>query len=111
MSNCGIKMVYAAESAGDLAFVAAFDRLQETYPELVSYYLVLNTPPRGWTQGIGFVDPDCIRQHLWFPPADDHMLVMCGPPIFETIMCRNLESMGYPREQYYAFSKDPEAMG
>jgi len=102
----GVKIVYAAENAQDLAFVQAFDALSDRFPGLVSYYLVLNKPPKGWTQGIGFVDQDVIRQRLWFPPADDHALVMCGPPIFEKIMSGNLAKMGYPGEQYYSFDAD-----
>lgn len=102
----GIKIVYAAESAGDLAFVAAFDSMVQRFPSLITFYCVLNTPPAGWTQGVGFVDPDCIRKNMWFPPSDDHLLVMCGPPIFEKIMCGNLGKMGYPREQYYSFDAD-----
>eukprot|EP00931_Biecheleriopsis_adriatica_P099820 TRINITY_DN7458_c0_g1_i1.p1 TRINITY_DN7458_c0_g1~~TRINITY_DN7458_c0_g1_i1.p1 ORF type:complete len:1215 (-),score=298.27 TRINITY_DN7458_c0_g1_i1:144-3380(-) len=102
----GVKIVYAAENSSDLAFVTAFDNLSQRYPGLISYYLVLNNPPKGWTQGIGFVDQDVIRQKLWFPPADDHVLVMCGPPIFEKIMCGNLSKIGYPREQYYSFADD-----
>mmetsp|Transcript_128647 Transcript_128647/g.223001 ORF Transcript_128647/g.223001 Transcript_128647/m.223001 type:complete len:1253 (+) Transcript_128647:104-3862(+) len=102
----GVKVVYAAESAGDLAFVNAFETMEKRFKGLISYYSVLNHPPAGWTQGVGFVDPDCIRQRLWFPPADDHLLVMCGPPIFERIMCGNLKKMGYPRDQYYSFDAD-----
>lgn len=102
----GIRIVYAAESSGDLAFIQAFDRLKANFPDLISYYLVLNKPPKGWTQGIGFVDTEVIRQRLWFPPADDHALVMCGPPIFEKIMCANLVKLGYPRQEYFSFA-DP----
>merc|ERR1719253_555670 len=105
----GLRIVYAAETAGDLAFVAAFDGLKERYPDLIEYYLVLNKPPAGWTMGIGFVDPDVCRQKLWYPPADDHVLVMCGPPIFEKIMCGNLAKLGYPQNQYYSFAADPDA--
>lgn len=107
-STAGVKIVYAAETTEDLAFVTAINILKARHPSIVSYYLVLNRPPSGWTQGVGFVDLDCIRQRLWFPPADDHLTVMCGPPIFEKIMCDNLSKLGYPPAQYYAFSKDPE---
>lgn len=102
----GVKIVYAAETHGDLAFINALDKLKERFPKHVSYYLVLNKPPRGWTQGIGFVDADTIRQRLWFPASEDHVCVMCGPPIFEKIMCGNLAKMGYARDQYYSFA-DP----
>jgi len=102
----GVKIVYAAETHGDLAFITALDQLKERFPQLISYYLVLNKPPRGWVQGIGFVDGDIIRQRLWFPGSEDHVCVMCGPPIFEKIMCANLAKMGYDRDQYYSFA-DP----
>jgi NAD(P)H-flavin reductase len=105
----GIKIIYAAESAGDLAFMQAFEALKERFPKLIDFYVVLNQPPAGWTMGVGFVDQDTIRQKFWYPPADDHLLVMCGPPIFEKIMCGNLSKMGYPREQYYSFAADPDS--
>jgi len=105
----GIKIIYAAESAGDLAFMQAFETLKQRFPKLIDFYVVLNTPPPGWTMGVGFVDQDTIRQKFWYPPKDDHLLVMCGPPIFEKIMCGNLQKLGYPREQYYSFDADPNS--
>jgi ferredoxin-NADP reductase len=107
-SEAGIRLVYAAENTADLAFVQAFERLKEMHPELIKTYFVLNNPPAGWTQGIGFVDPDIIRGNLWYPPSHDHVVVMCGPPIFEKIMCGNLSKMGYPRHEYYSFADDPD---
>jgi NAD(P)H-flavin reductase len=105
----GIKIIYAAESAGDLAFMQGLEGLKKRFPTLINYYVVLNSPPPGWTQGVGFVDLDTIRQKIWFPPRDDHVLVMCGPPIFEKIMCGNLKKLGYPRDQYYSFDADPDS--
>jgi len=106
-SDGGVKLVYAAENAGDLAFVSAFEELKQRFPSLLSYFFVLNDPPPSWTQGIGFVDPDTIRSKLWFPPSDDIVNVICGPPIFEKIMCGHLSKLGYAPQQYYAFSNDP----
>lgn len=103
----GLKLVCAAEVAGDLIFREALDTMKARHPRHFSYYFVLNQPPPGWTQGIGFVDPDVARQKLWFPPSPDHLCVMCGPPIFEKIMCGMLGNMGYPQEQYYSFAADP----
>ena len=75
----GVRIVYAAESHGDLAFVSALEGLKERFPQHIKYYLVLNKPPRGWTMGVGFVDAEVIRQRLWFPASEDHVCVMCGP--------------------------------
>lgn len=106
----GLKIIYAAESSDDLAFTQAFAGMKARFPSAIEMYTVLNFPPPGWTQGIGFVDPEIIRQRLWYPPADNQLVVMCGPPIFEVIMCKNLESLKYPRDQYYSFNNDPDTL-
>lgn len=106
-ADAGVRIVYAAENSLDLAFIAFFEQLRSRFPTLVSYYLVLNDPPPGWTQGIGFVDPPLMKERLWFPPTSDSLTVMCGPPIFEKIMCGNLSKLGFEPHLYYAFSNDP----
>eukprot|EP00121_Abeoforma_whisleri_P000615 Awhi_evm1s540 len=50
----------------------------------------------GWTGGVGFVNDDTIRKYGFFPPEDDLLFVICGPPIFEKVMVNTLKRMGYP---------------
>ena len=68
-------------------------------------YKVLNNPPLGWTEGVGFVSEQIIREKLVYPPEEGLLIVVCGPPIFEKIMCGLLARMGYPRDTYYSFSE------
>jgi len=49
----------------DLAFTDFLDLVVEKHSDLFSYYVVLNTPPLGWTQGVGFVDEDTIKKYLY----------------------------------------------
>eukprot|EP00401_Gymnodinium_catenatum_P001026 CAMPEP_0117475636 /NCGR_PEP_ID=MMETSP0784-20121206/9897_1 /TAXON_ID=39447 /ORGANISM="" /LENGTH=1293 /DNA_ID=CAMNT_0005269889 /DNA_START=77 /DNA_END=3957 /DNA_ORIENTATION=+ len=106
-TDAGIKLVFAAEAVADLSFAGALESIRKRFPTLVQYYFVLNDPPPSWIGGIGFVDVDMIRSKLWFPPAEDILTVMCGPPIFEKIMCGNLSKLGFASYMYYAFSNDP----
>mmetsp|Transcript_6620 Transcript_6620/g.8078 ORF Transcript_6620/g.8078 Transcript_6620/m.8078 type:complete len:131 (+) Transcript_6620:853-1245(+) len=101
-----LNMLYAAEEENDLAFLKALENLESDYPLDFKFYPLLNQPPMGWTEGIGFVTETHIKAHLPYPPCDDQLFVICGPQIFESIMCKHLQSLGYSQEWYYAYSKD-----
>eukprot|EP00929_Paragymnodinium_shiwhaense_P119671 TRINITY_DN91559_c0_g1_i1.p1 TRINITY_DN91559_c0_g1~~TRINITY_DN91559_c0_g1_i1.p1 ORF type:complete len:1223 (+),score=327.32 TRINITY_DN91559_c0_g1_i1:58-3726(+) len=101
----GLRLIYAAEEESDLAFSDHLDQVAKTNKEAFKMHMVLNKPPVGWTQGIGFVTPQVLKEHAWFPPADDHFVLICGPPIFEKIMCGNLAKLGFARDYYYSFAE------
>jgi NAD(P)H-flavin reductase len=63
-----------------------------------------NQPPLGWTEGVGYVEEDTIKKHLPFPPNENDLIVICGPPFFESLMCKTMEKLGYPRHTYFAYS-------
>ncbi len=48
----------------------------------IHVHLVLETPPPNWVdeQGAGYISNRTLVQHLP-APADDILLLMCGPPI------------------------------
>ena len=101
-----VRLVYAAETVQELAYVSLMDQLGARFGDFFEYYVVLNNPPLGWTQGVGFVDADIIRTKLHYPPTGDIFNMICGPPIFEKIMLSTLQKMGY--EQTFAYSQSPE---
>jgi ferredoxin-NADP reductase len=101
----GLKLLYAAESADELAFDDSIEKIVRNHKEYFSKYHVVNKPPLGWTEGIGFVTPSLIKQRLWYPPADDHFILICGPPIFEKIMCGHLKGLGFGPDHYYSFAE------
>jgi NAD(P)H-flavin reductase len=104
-STNGCRLLYAAEEHSELAFSSQLDQVAGARKDMFKQYHVLNKPPVGWTEGIGFVTPQIIKERLWYPPCDDHFILICGPPIFEKIMCSNLAKLGYPRDQYYSFAE------
>jgi len=106
ISPMGLNLVYAAEEESDLAFMTILDGIKRDYPEHFRFYPVLNKPPLGWAEGVGFVDSHDLRRHLFHPPNETDLVVMCGPPVFETIMCRTLEKLGFESRHYFAYSQD-----
>ena len=57
----------------------------------------------GWRYSEGFINADMIKEHLP-PPADDTIVVMCGPPPMINFACKpNLDSLGYSAESQFAY--------
>jgi cytochrome-b5 reductase len=59
-------------------------------------------PPEKWEGGVGFVSREMIEAHLP-KPADDIMILMCGPPMMNKAMVSHLEAIGYPESQQFKF--------
>jgi ferredoxin-NADP reductase len=105
-ASAGVRLVYAAEREFDLAFTSMLESMEAKYAQHFRHYVVLNQPSLGWTEGVGFVDDDTVKKYLFFPPQEDagQLFVICGPPIFELMMCKMLLNLGYPRTHIFAYS-------
>ena len=102
----GINLIYAAEEVGDLAYMKILEDVKAQIPEHFRYYVVLNRPPLGWSEGVGFIERQDIVKRMFFPPADGDLAVMCGPPVFESAMRKTLASLGFERHQWFSFAED-----
>lgn len=109
LARPGLNLVYAAEEESDLAYMEALQSLARQHPTHFRVYTILNAPPLGWTEGVGFVKPSTLRKRLFFPPADDQLVVICGPPVFEKIMCKTLAQVGFQPHQWFSYNEDDEA--
>ena len=51
----------------------------------------------------GFINEAMIKEHL-APPADDTLVVMCGPPPMINFACQpNLNNLGYSTQMRFAY--------
>ena len=58
-SGVRVRLVYAAERKDfDLATINTLQGIQDNYPAYFLHYIVLNQPPLGWKEGVGFVNED-----------------------------------------------------
>jgi len=86
----------------DIILKEMIDELVAKNPRFKVYY-VLNEPPEGWTQGVGFITKQMIQEHL---PAkgDDMNVLMCGPLPMTNGMTKILkEELGFDRSHYFTF--------
>lgn len=102
----GLNLIYAAEDESDLAFMKLLSRVHDDFPQHFKFYVKLNSPPLGWTEGVGFIDARDIRKHLAYPQRDGDLNIVCGPPIFENAMLKLLTKQGFLNHQIYSFSGD-----
>lgn len=63
---------------------------------------MLNKAPEGWTGGVGFVTKEMLRERLP-PPADDVMVLRCGPKPMNDAMKAYLDDLGYTEEAQFEF--------
>lgn len=60
-------------------------------------------PFAGWKYSVGFISDEMIKDHL-FPPSQDTLVLMCGPPPMINVACvPNLDKMGYDAKLRFAY--------
>jgi cytochrome-b5 reductase len=83
--------------------VGIVDKLQKAHVCVsVQVYHVLNQAPPGWTGGVGFITADIIKQHI-DPPAEDVLVLRCGPGPMNVAVKKALDGLGYTREMQFEF--------
>ena len=100
-----LNLIYAAEEMQDLAYMRILEHVRDTIPHHFRFYILLNRPPLGWTGGVGFIESHDIVKHLVYPPQEGDLIVTCGPPVFESAMCKLLARLGFSNEQYYSYAE------
>lgn len=100
-----LNLIYAAEEMHDLAYMKILETVRDQIPLQFRFYVILNRPPLGWTEGVGFVERNDIIKHLVYPPMEGDLVVMCGPPVFEAAMRKNLARLDFSNNQYYSYAE------
>lgn len=96
-------LIYANETVHDILLKEELDSMMTKYPQFHVYY-VLHYPPskdymiscgnETWTGGIGYITKRDMEQYL--PEcADDHRLLICGPPEMTNMVLNYARSLGW----------------
>eukprot|EP00276_Gloeochaete_wittrockiana_P006238 CAMPEP_0184656218 /NCGR_PEP_ID=MMETSP0308-20130426/15984_1 /TAXON_ID=38269 /ORGANISM="Gloeochaete witrockiana, Strain SAG 46.84" /LENGTH=275 /DNA_ID=CAMNT_0027093219 /DNA_START=141 /DNA_END=968 /DNA_ORIENTATION=- len=96
-----IRLIFANVSADDILLKSTLDKLAAEHSNFKVYYVV-NQAPEGWTGGVGFVSEDLIREFC-FPPSEDTMMMLCGPPGMMKAMQGHLDTIGFTKEMIFKF--------
>ncbi|KAF9100349.1 NADH-cytochrome b5 reductase [Mortierella sp. AM989] len=99
-----VNLIFANVTEQDILLKAELDALAAKHPQFNVHY-VLNTPPEGWTGGVGFVNAEMIKEYMP-APAGDIKVLLCGPPPMITVMSKITQELGY--DKVNAVSKLPD---
>lgn len=88
-----MSLIFANVTEDDILLKDELDQLAKLHENFRVHY-VLNSPPKGWTGGIGFVTTEMIEEWLP-PPARDIKILLCGPPAMIKAMTAITNEIGY----------------
>lgn len=97
-----ISLIFANVSSDDILLKEELDDLMVRCTGRFKVHYVLNTPPAGWEGGVGFISAEMIKEHLP-PPADDVLVLRCGPLPMMQAMEMHLNALGYASEHQFQF--------
>ncbi len=103
--NDGTKLwlLFANRSVEDILLRDELDQYAYNFPEnLKIHYTVDVQPQTEWKYSVGWVNPDMMKANLP-EPAEDTIILYCGPPPFEDMLKKNLVSLGYAESMMFKF--------
>lgn len=97
-----VSLVFGNVSEDDILLQQELEDLAAAHPDRFKVYHVLNSAPKGWSGGSGFITKDILRSRLP-APADDVMVLRCGPKPMNDAMKGYLDEIGYPEAAQFEF--------
>ncbi|XP_067855309.1 NADH-cytochrome b5 reductase 3-like isoform X1 [Heptranchias perlo] len=88
-------LLFANQTEKDILLQPELEEIEAEHPHRVIIWYTLDRAPEGWKYSQGFVNEEMIQKHLP-PPADDVLILLCGPPPMIQFACNpNLDNLGY----------------
>lgn len=83
-----IRLLYANQTPEDILAREQLDRFAAEHPDRFRIWYTVDRVPKteSWAYSIGFVTQEMIQERL-FPPAQDTVTLMCGPPAMIKFAC------------------------
>jgi len=98
-----LSLLFANQTEEDILLREELEEVQKQYPERFKLWYTVDRPVEDWTYSSGFISADMIKDHL-FPPSDDDLVVMCGPPPMINFACiPNLDKLEYNPEMRFSY--------
>ncbi|KAH9641914.1 hypothetical protein HF086_011664 [Spodoptera exigua] len=98
-----MRLLFANQTEEDILLRNELEKYQSEHPEQFKVWYTIDRPSEGWKYSVGFINDEMISQHL-FPPGDDVIVLMCGPPPMINFACNPaLEKLGYAESQRFAY--------
>ncbi|XP_047545847.1 NADH-cytochrome b5 reductase 2 isoform X1 [Vanessa atalanta] len=98
-----MRLLFANQTEQDILLRDELEKYQREHPEQFKLWYTIDRADEGWKYSTGFINDDMIESHL-FPPGDDVIVLMCGPPPMINFACvPALEKLGYAENLRFAY--------
>ena len=91
-----IQLIFANRTEEDILLYEELKKLP------IKVFFVLDSPPKGWTQGEGYLTEDMLRKNLPFP-SPDTLVCFCGPPPMNRMVRTHLTAIGHSADNIFKF--------
>lgn len=100
--NTEIALLFANQTEQDILLRPELEEVATKHPKQFKYWYTLDRPTDEWKYGRGFVSQEMIQEHL-HKPADDTMVLMCGPPPMMKFINELLDKLEWPQETRFKY--------
>jgi len=97
-----VSLIFANVTEEDILLRSTLEELAAAHPDRFKLHYTLDKPPADWKYSQGFITAAMVQEHCP-APADDVMILMCGPTPMVNAQINNLQSLGYSENQYFKF--------
>jgi cytochrome-b5 reductase len=98
-----LRLVFANQTEKDILVRKELEEVVAKHPDQFELWYTLDTPGDDWKYSSGFINEKMIQEHL-FPPTNDNIVLMCGPPPMINYACNpNLEKLKYDKDLCFAY--------
>ncbi|KAJ8395393.1 hypothetical protein AAFF_G00033780 [Aldrovandia affinis] len=96
-------LLFANQTEKDILLRDELEEIEARHPDRFKLWFTVDQAPKDWDFSQGFINADMIQEHL--PgPADDNLVLMCGPPPMIQFACNpNLDKLGYRQSQRFTY--------
>ncbi|KAG7472158.1 hypothetical protein MATL_G00105620 [Megalops atlanticus] len=96
-------LLFANQTEKDILLRDDLEEIQARNPDRFKLWFTVDKAPEDWEFSQGFISADMIQEHLP-PPADDSLVLICGPPPMVQFACNpNLDKLGYWQSQRFVY--------
>lgn len=111
-----VSLIFGNKTEEDILLREEFDKLEKENPDRFKTFMTLDTPPKNWEHGKGFITKEVLTEVLPDAKTENIKIFICGPPpLYKTIsgpkvsptdqgdLSGILKELGYTKEQVYKF--------
>lgn len=111
-----VSLIFGNVTENDILLKEEFEKLENEYPQRFRVFYTLDTPPKDWAYGKGFITKELLKEVLPDASQENIKVFVCGPPpLYKAISGMKksptdqgelggiLKELGYTQDQVYKF--------